>query len=100
MEKFRKYYVSNLSDRLSPMVSPLLATNLKGLPPALIVTAQFDILRDEGEVYAQRLKESGVPVKLIRVNGVIHGFLKMNRILPQADGTFIDIASFINQVVW
>ncbi len=97
MEKFRAYYVPGLSDRLSPMVSPLLVQNTALLPPALIVTAQFDILRDEGEIYARRLRNSGVPVRLIRVKGVIHGFLKMDRILSQAEGTLIDIAWFINQ---
>lgn len=99
MEKFRAYYVPSLSHRLSPMVSPLLATSTAGLPPTLIVTAQFDILRDEGEMYARRLKKDGVPVTLIRVKGVIHGFLKMDRLLSQADETVLDIASFINQTV-
>ncbi len=99
MERFRAYYVPNPSDRLSPLVSPLLASDFKGLPPALVVTAQFDVLRDEGEAYARQLKQNGVAIELIRVKGVIHGFLKMDRILTQADDTVTDIAAFIHKTV-
>jgi len=99
MEKFRAYYVPNLPDRISPLVSPLLAADLRGLPPALVVTAQFDILRDEGEAYARQLEKNGVTAELIRVKGVIHGFLKMDKILSQADDTFMDIAAFIHKTV-
>ncbi len=98
MEKFRDYYVPSPSDRINPKVSPLLEANLQHLPPTMVVTAQFDILRDEGEAYARRLKEAGVQVKQIRVNGVIHGFLKMDGILPQADDVLMDIASFIREI--
>lgn len=98
METFRSYYVPDPLDRLSPEVSPLLSDDFKGLPPALVVTAQFDVLRDEGEAYARKLEEAGVLVE-IRVNGVIHGFLGMDRILPQSGQTIGEIARFINQRV-
>ena len=72
---FWEQYIGRKEDADNPYASPLLAKSLKGLPPALVMTAELDPLRDEGEAYAERLKSDGVPTKLIRVKGKPHGFI-------------------------
>ncbi len=74
---FQKTYLRNSADTENPWVSPLLAPDLSRLPPALIMTAEYDPLRDEGERYADRLEQAGVPTRLICYEGMIHGFIHM-----------------------
>ncbi len=69
-----KHYLGNLSGKVSPYAAPMRAQDLKGLPPAYIVTAEYDPLRDEGILYALRLMQAGVPVELHNVPGAPHGF--------------------------
>ena len=74
MDWFRSHYLGGAGDAPDPRASPLRAANLGGLPPAYIATAGFDVLRDEGEKYAQRLRAAGTPVVLHRHSGLAHGF--------------------------
>ncbi|WP_433524922.1 alpha/beta hydrolase [Nocardia pseudovaccinii] len=73
---FMDSYLNSSEEKLDPRVSPLLAPDLAGLPTALIVTAEYDALRDEGEEYGQRLEEAGVPVTVARYTGMIHEFVR------------------------
>ncbi|MFC1438580.1 alpha/beta hydrolase [Streptacidiphilus sp. N1-10] len=73
---FMDHYLTDGQQKLDPRVSPLLAPDLTGLPPALIITAEFDALRDEGEEYGQRLEKAGVPAAVSRYPGMIHEFVR------------------------
>jgi acetyl esterase len=79
---FRTQYVEKESDRKNPYASPLHG-DLRWLPRALVVTAEFDPLRDEGEQFAERLERAGTLVTLRRYAGMIHGFFSMNAYLGE-----------------
>jgi acetyl esterase/lipase len=101
MEYGWNLYAPDAKTRNDPYVSPLRASDeeLKGLPPALVVTAENDPLRDEGEAYARRLKESGVSVTAVRYNGTIHDFVLLNalRHVPSTEAALEQISSAVRE---
>jgi acetyl esterase len=98
MDWFTGHYLASADHKRLPEVSPLLAPNVSGLPPALVVTAEFDPLRDEGEAYAERLKKAGVPVTVSRYPGMIHGFVSMRGVLSGGRQAITETAQFVRSM--
>jgi acetyl esterase len=84
MEWFTLQYVRSEVDREDPDVSPLVASSFDGMPPAFVLTAEYDPLRDEGAEYAEKLAAAGVPVTYRMYEGATHGFWQMSRLAPIA----------------
>jgi len=80
MVDYVDHYLDDPAQARDPYASPLFAADLAGLPPALVMTMEFDPLRDEGEAYARRLLEAGVPTRLLRWAGQIHGSALFSRL--------------------
>ncbi len=97
----RDFYTPSEEERLHPYAAPSLASNLHQLPPALIITAECDPMRDGGELYGQRLMEAGVPATVSRYDGMIHIFMHLGSLVPQANQALDEIihalrAAFVN----
>jgi acetyl esterase len=93
LEWFRDQYLTDLAQVIDPRVSPLRAADLSGLPPALIYTAGFDPLRDEGRAYADRLAAAGVKAVHREFDSLIHGFVGMRGALPAAARAMDDMVA-------
>jgi acetyl esterase/lipase len=91
MDWFEDHYLPPSTDHSDCRVSMLRAPDVAGLPPAYVATAGFDPLRDEGEAYAQRMQDAGVPVTLRRHPGLVHGFANMTAISPTAHAAMLEL---------
>jgi acetyl esterase/lipase len=99
MQWFFDHYFKTPADAADWRASPLRAPSLAGLPPALIITAGFDPLRDEGEAYAARLRQAGVSVDAVCFGGMIHGFLPMGRLISTANRAVSLVAGALRQAL-
>ncbi|MBQ0826531.1 alpha/beta hydrolase [Streptomyces tagetis] len=96
LKPFNAFYLGSGADPADPLVSPAKRADLSGLPPALIVTAQYDPLRDEGEAYGHRLREAGVAATVTRYDGAGHGFVQHFSWLPEYQGVFARTRDFLD----
>lgn len=94
---FWDQYLARPEDCMHPYAAPLRATDLTNLPPALMITAEYDPVRDEAEHYAQRLQQAGVPVHLSRYAGMIHGFFRMFALFVQSHQALEEVADALLQ---
>ena len=92
LEWYYRTYAGAQHDMKDPRVSPLYASDVSDLPPALIIAAEYDTLRDEAKAYAERLATAGVPTRYVCYPGMIHGFLQMGGLVPDARAATMDIA--------
>jgi acetyl esterase len=96
---FRDHYLSSVEQRSEPLASPLGCTELHGLPPALVITAEHDPLRDEGEAYARALQAAGVRCKLTRYDGAIHAFVSMYAYLDVGKAALGEAAAAVREAI-
>jgi acetyl esterase len=99
MEWFWGHYVPDPAQRRDAYASPLRAADLSGLPPAFVLTAEYDPLRDEGEALAGRLAQAGVETRLTRYDGAIHGFFAMGLLAEVARRAIDDAAREVRQAL-
>jgi len=98
MKWFWNHFINIESEADDPFVSPLRAESFRDLPPALILTAEYDPLRDEGEAYAEKLQGAGVNATLTRYPGMIHAFIRMTAQLDKANVALGQVAGMLRSV--
>lgn len=97
MEWFWECYLRVEEDGRQPYASPLRAESFAGLPAALVITAEYDPLRDEGEAYAARLRDAGVPVTLTRYEGMIHAFFRRTAEFDKASAAMQEVSNALKR---
>ena len=97
LKPWNSFYLESGADPADPLVSPIKREDLSGLPKALVITAEYDPLRDEGELYGQRLKDAGVDTTVSRFAGANHGFVQNFFWIPEFYRAFQETAEFLNQ---
>lgn len=97
LEAYLNCYVSDRKLLKSPYVAPLLETDLRGYPKTLMITAEYDLLRDEGEAYAKKLRAAYNDVQMYRARGMLHGFMSLPPIVKEVHRTYKKIREFIGE---
>jgi acetyl esterase len=92
-------YLGEFKDHTDPRVTPLLCSDLARVAPAIVVVAECDPLRDEGIAYAGLLEHFNVPVELLEAHGMVHGFLEMGAVVPEALAILDDLAEHLERLV-
>jgi acetyl esterase len=96
----RDLYLVYPEQQTQSYAAPALAPDLRGLPPALILTAECDPMRDSGERYGRRLQQAGVPVTISRYPGMVHAFMALGAVVPEAaNGAFAEVAQTLRSVL-
>lgn len=96
---FWDHYAPDPASRVHPDASPVRVVNIANLPPAVVVSAEYDVLRDEGEVYATRLIKAGIPVDHVRFDGQMHSFFNMVGVLSSSTAALDYIAAALNRLL-
>jgi acetyl esterase len=99
MNLYRRSYLGANGSATDPRISPLLADDLSGVAPAYISTAGFDVLRDEGEAYARKLEQAGVPVTLVRTPSLAHSAINVPNVCPPAQDALLTAAKAIRSIL-
>ncbi|MCM3600012.1 alpha/beta hydrolase [Robertmurraya korlensis] len=96
---FGNYYINGEEDARNKLVAPLEAEDVSGLPPAYVITAEYDVLRDEGQAYAEKLRNAGVQVETICEEGLVHGYFTNMAVFPdRIKASISNIAEFLNTI--
>ena len=99
MDWFCDQYLEMNADLSDPRLSPLAAKDVSGVAPAFVLVAGFDPLKDEGKQYADKLKAAGVPVQFVSYDSMIHGFLGMGGVVPQAGQAIKEIGEALSKAL-
>jgi acetyl esterase len=100
MKWFWAQYLRSPEDANNPLASPLHSTDLSRLPPTTLITAEYDLPRDEGELYGNRLRAVGVPVVGRRYLGMIHGFVSLPLVTEVAKNALTDLSNDIRAALF
>lgn len=97
MQDYIDLYVTDKKDLKNPYVAPVLAENLENQPHTLIITAEYDLLRDEGEDYGRKLEQAGNQVEIYRLSDAIHGFITLTTLFPEVRACYKIINRFLGK---
>jgi acetyl esterase len=99
MAWFWSHYLPNDADRSNPEAAPLRASDLSGLPPAIVVVAEYDPLRDDSTRYAERLAQAGVDVTILNYDDQPHGFFSFVNVFPTGNKAVASVGAWVRDLI-